>query len=680
MTIVYQNSLENFYEDATKIPDILAGMDGSHTGKTINRKTSQYRAWSNSLQFMENMLRRSKAPKSCGVLIEYNLPSTSRRVDFIVTGYDQKEGKPSFVVIELKQWSEAKVVPEKPGIVIANVAGSREEETTHPCYQAWSYKMFLETMLDSVEKHRLQAYACAYMHNYVYQGDEADPLAAEPNRKLVKGTPLFGRDDQGKLGNFVKKFVGRGDGDNILHWLATGKVVPSKGLIGTVADMFDQTKERYFTLIDKQKNAYEDIMSTVRKATSEGVHSHKKYCVIVTGGPGTGKSVVAMSAFVNILRENKDKTSDTYRNVRFVSPTASFREAMTSMLGNAKVTLKDENGQEKREQVKALFLSSMNFFEPDPVDPLKNAKQSNLFHCLICDEAHRLHSRQNMYRGKNQIEDILHCARVSVFFVDDNQALRHDDIGSVKSIKEAAEKFGATVVGPVDLDAQFRCQGSDGFINWLAVVLGLAKADTVGNALGWDKEAFDFDIVDTPEEVKAFVDEKNKLAEENAAVAGRSVISGARLLAGYAWPWAKDENPEPEIDLGSIKFRWNKRSDGSKWAVKDDTRGEVGCVHTSQGLEFEWVGVFIGNDLHYDPVKKELYADIDNYHDKVGKNGLGKTKAERAKNLLPYVCRCYRVLLSRGVHGARVYCCDKNLAAYLKEKLAESQNLSAETL
>ena len=227
----------------------------------------------------------------------------------------------------------------------------------------------------------------------------------------------------------------------------------------------------------------------------------------------------------------------------------------------------------------------------------------------------------------------------------------------------------------VDLAAQFRCQGSDGFLNWLAVVLDLADAQSTGNANGWDKTAFDFDIVDTPEEVIDFVNGKNRSAGLQNPVAGRSGISGARLLTGYAWPWTKEGNDlgeVPDVDLGSVKLPWNNRKSSYEWAIDPATmqRNKVGCVHTSQGLEFDWVGVFIGKDLRYDPDKKILFADIDNYHDKGGKNGLGKNKVERSKNLLKYVCRCYRVLLSRGVRGARVYCCDKNLALRRKRKFS----------
>ena len=208
--------------------------------------------------------------------------------------------------------------------------------------------------------------------------------------------------------------------------------------------------------------------------------------------------------------------------------------------------------------------------------------------------------------------------------------------------------------------------------------MGLDDADSNAHSSGWNRNEYDFDIVDTPEEVLQFVREKNREIKSEPTE-GRTVIAGARLLAGYAWPWTKDNNNYGEVkdvDLGSVKLAWNNRHVGSEWAVNksEQVKEEVGCVHTSQGLEFDWVGVFIGNDLKYDPRKEELYACIDNYYDKGGKNGLGKTKAEREKNLLKYVCRCYRVLLSRGIRGARVFCCNPELRDYLREKLKEAQN------
>lgn len=164
-------------------------------------------------------------------------------MDFIITGHDI-HGSANFVIIELKQWSTAEVVSGKSGIVTANVVGHLVKETNHPCYQAWSYKVFLEDMLDTVSKNHLHAFACAYLHNYKYKGLDADPLAAEPNRELVESAPLFGRDDRDKLGNFISQHVGRGDGNLIMELLASGQVVPSKRLVDAVGIMFDETKNR----------------------------------------------------------------------------------------------------------------------------------------------------------------------------------------------------------------------------------------------------------------------------------------------------------------------------------------------------------------------------------------------------------------------------------------------------
>lgn len=659
MALVFTGSLGEFHKNLSHIPDLLAGNEHVETF----RKSSQYRAWTNSLTYLSREFLMSHIKDDCGVLIEYKLPATSRRVDFIVTGYDSK-GTPGFVIIELKQWSEAQSVKDKPGIVIANVSGTHRGETNHPSYQAWSYKMFLDNMLDSVQKHHLHSVACACMHNYDYLGLDKDDLAINPNEELVKKTPIFGKHDGSKLGNFVRQSVGEGNGEKIMQLLADGKIVPSKGLADTICQMFDDVKSQAFTLIDEQKIAYETIMRAVRQ-TKRG-----KRCVIISGGPGTGKSVVAVSALVNILREFVN--DEVRRNVRFVAPTSSFRTAMTSVLSSGGRT-PEEKKQNKR-LAKYLFSGSLKFFIPDKPGSKKNVFPNNQFHCLICDEAHRLHSYQNMYQGQNQIEDIIQAARVSVFFVDDNQSLRPADIGSIDSIKAAAEKYSATVE-QVDLSAQFRCSGAEGFLNWLSVVLGLSDASTNAHATGWNQEEYDFGIVDTPEEVLEFVRQKNKEAQLNP-VPGRTVIPGARLLAGYAWPWTKDNNDHGEVkdvDLGSLKLAWNNRNASYKWAIDDSeqVKEEVGCVHTSQGLEFDWVGVFIGNDLQYDLHSHSLKASIDNYFDKGGKNGLGKGKVEREKNLLKYVCRCYRVLLSRGIRGARVYCCDRELSRYLKEQLTK---------
>ena len=669
MPIIYQNSVEAFCRDYASLPYKLAGWQDPYAAPKDLPRRSEFRAWSNSLARVRLMFDSAGLPGDCGVLVEYRLPSTSRRIDLIVTGLSPS-GEPGFVIVELKQWSEVLPDPEnRPGLVIANTGGHQTGLTEHPCYQAWSYKTYLENMLDAVPEHKLRPKACAYMHNYLYcEGN--DPLDQPPNSDLVRETPLFGRLDDAKLGDYLKRHVGRGKGAKIAEQIAKGKLVPSARLADTVSKLFRSAEAKYFVMIDEQKIVYETILDRARKNRHEG----RRTVIAVDGGPGTGKSVVAMSVFVQLIREGIAIPKD--RNVRFVSPTSSFRTAMLEMLSSG---IKDKSCLIKtKKNASQLFCGSKSFYE-EVTDRKEKGESVRIYRALIVDEAHRLHSQQNMYRGKNQIEDIVEASDISVFFIDDNQALRPNDIGSVESVKAAAKKFGASFE-QIGLTAQFRCAGTEGFLNWVADVLGISSAPSA-NADGWDENAFDFDILDSARAVLNWVEEKNRAAADNPRIDGRAMISGARLLAGYAWPWTKKGNKNGQVKdvcIDDLKLPWNNRSASYRWAVDPETRHEVGCVHTSQGLEFSYVGIFIGGDLCYDEEKKALRANYDRYFDAGGKMNLkGKSKAEREKDLLKYVCRCYRVLLSRGIFGARVYCEDAALGCYLKARLAEVRSRRA---
>lgn len=664
-TCVYRANLNRFRSELEAIPYRLAGCKSPFDAPESVTKRSEFRAWTNSLRAMRLALDDARLPDDTGIMIEYRLPATSRRIDFIVAGNDAS-ASPGFVVIELKQWSEAKPDPECPSMVFANTGNSHCGETPHPCYQAQSYRDFLALMNTSVEIRRLRAFSCAFMHNYPSRG-AADPLARPPYAELVHDSPLFGRFDSGALGDFIRARVGSGHGEDIVNDLFRAEIAPSKSLIENIRTLFEKNAKERFVLIDEQRAAYETILREVRKARETAC----RRVVIVNGGPGTGKSVVAMTVLVELLNRSKGRPAEE-RNIRFVSPTASFRACMIEMLCAAPLR-KGGHIVSSKGDVGKLFCGSMGFFAENEDRKAKGQKAQH-YSVLIVDEAHRLHSRQNMYRGRNQIEDIIEAAQTSVFFIDDNQALRPDDIGSVAAVRRAAGKFGAAV-SEIVLSAQFRCAGADGFLNWIGDVFGLSQEKSA-NAEGWDFGAYDFDVVDTPEEIVQFVDRCNRASSRaaDAVFTDSSVIAGARMLAGYAWDWTRTANDNAEVGdvrIDGLELPWNSRSAGSAWAVDPSTKGQVGCVHTTQGLEFEYVGVFIGKDLVYDEKAQRLRASYDDYRDKGGKANLkGATRREREEDLLKYVCRCYRVLLSRGTRGARVYCCDGALGRYLKRELA----------
>ncbi|MDT0149854.1 DUF2075 domain-containing protein [Priestia aryabhattai] len=185
--------------------------------------------------------------------------------------------------------------------------------------------------------------------------------------------------------------------------------------------------------------------------------------------------------------------------------------------------------------------------------------------------------------------------------------------------------------------------------------------EETGNFNGWDKQAFEFKVLDTPQEVYVKVKEKNDEGYN------------ARMLAGYAWDWTSQKQGNGNGEINDVKIPehhfsmpWNARSLSTTWAIKADGINQIGCVHTSQGLEFDYVGIIIGNDLTYDNASGYLYADYSEYKDKMGKRGL-KNDNEQLTELVKNV---YKTLLSRGMKGCYVYCRDKKLEAYLKERLA----------
>ena len=259
-----------------------------------------------------------------------------------------------------------------------------------------------------------------------------------------------------------------------------------------------------------------------------------------------------------------------------------------------------------------------------------------------------------MYRGVNQVDDIINAGFTTIFFVDDNQMIRPDDIGSTSEIKRVARIYDAQVT-ELELTAQFRCSGADGYINWLDDVFHIKKT---GNFDGWDKKDFDFKIFDNPNDLYSDI----KAKHDNGL--------SARMLAGYAWNWTKNGNGDADVEDVEIlehnfKMPWNSRKVGTTWAIDACGIDQIGCIHTSQGLEFDYIGVIIGNELRFDPRNMEYYVDYDSYKDSVGKKGL---KFEPIK-LASLVKNIYKTLMSRGMKGCYIYVCDKDVREYLRSRL-----------
>jgi len=625
--IIYSSSAREFREKVDSnlltvtIEEAFVRKMGMQPGR------GEIQAWNNSMQFMERVIRNSKIADDCGILIEYNIPATSKRVDFIVTGQDE-HGSNNFIIVELKQWDSAKAT-DREDVVLACV-GSREREMPHPSYQAWSYRQHLEDMNEAVHSNQLRSYSCAYLHNY--RTRQPDPLKSEQYQPIIRKAPLFLSEDSQKLQAFIRKHTGQGNGINLLYLIENGKIRPSKKLIEHIDGLFKGNPE--FILLDEQKIAYESILSAAKDIT-------KKKTIIVKGGPGTGKSVISMNALGGLLKRKL--------NVKFVAPNASFRSAMVETL------VKQQSKNKSRARV--LFAGSGQFYD----------SPANSFDVLVVDEAHRLKGKgAYMYKGVNQIEDIIKASKVNVFFIDDYQRIRPDDIGTVEEIKRIARINGSEVL-EYGLSAQFRCSGAEGFLNWVDHIFQIRET---GNFNGWDQDAFQFVLLDNPHSVYGHIRQKVNEGYK------------ARMLAGYAWNWtdAKEGNPNGEIEDVIIqehqfKMPWNGRA-LSTWAIDERGIEQIGCVHTSQGLEFDYIGVIIGNDLKYDPHAKRIYADYEEYKDRLGKRGLKNDNQQLTK----LVKNIYKVLISRGMKGCFLYCRDPELQGYLKAQLGRIMLMDAVSL
>lgn len=575
---------------------------------------SEMSAYANSLPHMERVVRRSKVADDCGILIEYKIPLTNFRIDFVIAGVDES-GNKNFVIVELKQWQKA-TTAEGDGLV-ESYTGNATRTVTHPSYQALRYKDFIGDFNETFFSGSVKAYSCAYLHNY--ECKEPEPLLDERYAKIVQESPIYFRDDQSKLESFLSKYVKYGKGMEILYEINNGTIRPSKKLIDHVASMFEGNQN--YILIDEQKVAFETARSVAGKK--------EKSVVIIKGGPGTGKSVISVNLVSALLKDNL--------NAIFVAPNSSFRDTLVKRLAQ----------KHPLQRIRNIFKGSSVFYDAS----------ANEFDVLVVDEAHRL--KRNgafMYKGMNQVDDVVKAATTSIFFIDDEQTVRPDDIGTVAELKRVAETYGATIY-EMELESQFRCAGAEGYINWLNDVLDIKRT---ANYDCWDTKSFEFKIFDNPNDLREAINKKAKKGQS------------ARILAGYAWEWtsATEGNADAEVDDVSIPefeftMPWNSRRVGTTWAIDDQAINQVGCIHTSQGLEFDYVGVIVGEELHYDDEKSQFTTDHKKYKDKIGKRGM----QDKPEELNKLVRNIYKVLMTRGMKGCYVYFCDKETEKLFKGRL-----------
>lgn len=583
---------------------------------------SQLNSWKNSMQYMRGVLDDNEIPDNSGVAIEFNIPTTSKRIDFILSGRDRNR-KDSVIIIELKQWETCNAIEGKDGIV-STYTGHGIREVAHPSYQAMSYANLIKDFNETVQQEQIGLYPCAFLHNYDLKED--DPICSVRYQEYIKEAPMFGTNDFDKLRKFIKKYIFEGDDRELLYKIENGRIRPSKRLQDSLVKMLSGNKE--FNMIDEQKVIYENII----RMAIDTISVNGKNVFIVQGGPGTGKSVLAINLLVELTKRNMTCFYVTKNS----APRSVFRDKL--------------KGSFKMSYINNLFQGSGAFTDAD----------KNEVNCLIVDEAHRLNAKSGMYQnlGENQIKEIINTSIFSVFFIDENQKVTLKDIGSIDLIKQYANELGAGIK-VVDLESQFRCNGSDGYLSWLDNVLDIRKTANFDD-MDYD---YDFKVIDNPNELRKLIEEKNKINNKS------------RIVAGYCWNWVSDNKNNPNyydivIPENDFKISWNL-GNSATWAIDSTSINEAGCIHTCQGLEFDYVGVIIGDDIRYEnghvitDYKKRAKTD----QSLKGINKMMRDNPEEAQALADQIIKnTYRTLMTRGMKGCYVYCTDKDMQEYLRSK------------
>lgn len=619
--IVYSDTKQNFI-DVVIQGEIASIVEKMLSSKRIGVTDSQRRAFQNSFAFMQIMLSQTKLHDDTTISIEYTIPNTSKRIDFIVSGINE-ESQNAAVIIELKQWEKVEETHFYDGLVKTFVGG-KEREVPHPSYQAWTYVSMLQDYNENIFKIPIKIDACVFMHNY--EKKENEGVHSKHYEEYIKKAPVFTKRDIINLSNYLDSKISKPDDHKTIKLIESGNIKPSKSLQDSLVKMLDGNTE--FVLLDEQKVIFEQAIRMAKSSNED----REKRVLIIQGGAGTGKSVVAINLLVELTKLNI--------HCRYVTKNSAPRRVYEFYLKS--------NGY-KSTDISYLFTGSGSFTETP----------TNFYGSLIIDEAHRLNEKSGMFRnlGENQIKEIINASLFSVFFVDQMQKIHINDIGTVDEVEKWAKYLNAKTSKNV-LESQFRCNGSDGYLNWLDNVLNIRE--TANQELNF---SYDFKVFD---DVSLMRDEIILKNQNNKA----------RLLAGYCWNWVSKKNPNLHdiiLNDGDFSMKWNLNNE--IYAISESSINEIGCIHTSQGLEFEYVGVIIGDDLTVrngvltTDYKKRAKTD----QSLKGINKIAKDDPEKAFRLADEIIKnTYKTLMTRGLKGCFIYCTNSELNDYFKKQLPKN--------
>ena len=646
--VVYNESQNQFIQDVDSYA-FLGKMIAKAHDLDLKVSSSEQVSWINNAPKIKELLQESGI-KDSYVTFEYLVPYRNSRIDCMIYGSDASDYG-NVVHIELKQWSNNSVKPDnvdanfhvkEDGVddedenykVHALTSGSYELKP-HPSQQVRGYDNYLTGFIEVLSTKEIGIKGMAYCYNYYHHPPNKNTptvLYDDKYQNLLKEYRTYSKDELREIANEIKEKLCHGNGFSVFNKMMTSSIRNSKKLLEAASKMVEEGNYEYFSLIDEQITAKNSIMDAIRK-----MERKKKSVIIVKGGPGTGKTVIALSILAELASDKKKQY-----NIHYATKSKPLLEGVRHQL---------------KPDARPLFSNVLQFIPAN--------FNSNDLDVLLVDEAHRITLSPNHQYTKPEnrtnmtmVDTLINCAKVTVFFIDDKQAIRSQEIGSTAMIRNAASNFGASIY-ETELYSQFRCNGSDNYLNWLDQIMYNKQITS-----HFKSEEFDFKIFDNPQDLYDAIKEQNDKDGQTA-----------RLCAGFCWPWSDktDENGDllKEVKIGSFAMPWETKDtikprpkgyvQWYEWAYKPEGIKQVGCIYTAQGFEFDYIGVIVGKDLRYDKNTGVLYTDINATKD--------PTLKRSKEGFDDYVRNIYRVLMSRGMKGCYVYFCDNDVAEYFQQMM-----------
>ena len=583
---------------------------------------AEKRSWENSLVEISELFIQ------CGLgdvnlLMEYQLPYSSKRIDVIALGSSPKNESPTVIVIELKQWTSASII--EGALDSLKIDSYGNTPILHPAVQVSRYCEYLNDFKRYVSDENTNLFGIAYLHNWM----DSKNLALDLIQPTSQGM-LFTGTQKNELKEFLKARISPKFSDQITDHFLNSRIAPTKQLMQLAAEEVKNREQ--FRLLDEQQIAYSMVMKALRDADA----SNTKTAVIITGGPGTGKSVIALSLLGELSRRGKTTLHAT--------GSKAFRNSLRKIAGA------------RSPQVQKLF-SYFNSFM---------SAERNSLDVIICDEAHRIretsanrYTKADLRTGTPQLHELLNVARVPVFLLDSNQVVRKGETGTPDYIENEAIGMGLKVIR-VDLDGQFRCGGSRLYESWLNGFLNLGSSEEIS----WARDPnFNVLVAESPEEIESILRQFENDGYKS------------RITAGYCWTWNEpneDGTLPKDVKIGNWSKPWNVKGDrgvggylsGELWAI--DPRGfdQIGCVYTAQGFEYDWNAVIFGPDLVWR--SGEWIADRSGSKDPAMRGIAPEHFETLVKNT-------YKVLLTRGLVGTLLYSVDEETQQHFKSLFNESR-------